>query len=126
MGGKIQDKYGNWIVSIIPIIFQAIGVFLIAIYPSFVTVILCAVCTGFGYGTFYSIANTIVTKNAPEERSSYAISTYLLITDLAMGFSPAFLGLFATTGQYNNLFLVAAIITGSSLPLCVLVLRKMK
>ena len=126
MGGKIQDKYGNWIVSIIPIIFQAIGVFLIAIYPSFVTVILCAVCTGFGYGTFYSIANTIVTKNAPEERSSYAISTYLLITDLAMGFSPAFLGLFATIGQYNNLFLVAAIITGSSLPLCVLVLRKMK
>ena len=126
MGGKIQDKYGNWIVSIIPITLQAIGVFLIALYPSFVTVILCAVCTGLGFGTFYSIANAIVTKNAPEERNSYAIATYLLITDLGLGFGPAFLGLFATTGNYAHLFLMAAIITSISLPLCIVVLRKMK
>ena len=126
LGGKILDKYGYWIVSIVPITLQAFGVFLIALYPSFVSVIICAVCTAVGFGSFYSIANTMVTKNAPEERHSYAISTYLLILDIALGFGPAFLGLFATTGHYDNLFLMSAMITIIALPVCIVVLKRMK
>ncbi|MBQ6345195.1 MAG: MFS transporter [Methanobrevibacter sp.] len=126
LGGKIQDKFGNWLVTIVPITLQAIGVFLIALYPSFVSVIICAVCTGVGFGTFYSIANAMVTKNAPEERHSYAIATYLLFTDIALGFGPAFLGLFATAGNYGNLFLVSAIITFLALPISIVVLKRME
>lgn len=126
LGGKIQDKFGNWLVTIVPITLQSIGVFLIALYPSFVSVIICAVCTGVGFGTFYSIANAMVTKNAPEERHSYAIATYLLCTDIALGFGPAFLGLFATTGNYGNLFLVSAIISIFALPLSIVVLKRME
>jgi MFS family permease len=126
MGGKIQDKFGNWPVSLVPIALQAIGVFLLAVYPSFVTVLICAVCSGFGFGTFYSIANAIVSKNAPPERNSYAIATYLFFTDMTLGFGPALLGLFATTDNIVNVFLASAIITASAFPICILVLKKQR
>lgn len=124
LGGKIQDKYGDWPVTIVPIILQSIGVFLIALYPSMLTVIICAVCTGFGFGTFYSIANAMVARDVTEERSPYAISTFLLIMDTSLGFGPAFLGLFATNGNYTGLFLVAAVISIIALPASYFALRK--
>lgn len=124
MGGKIQDKFGNWPVSLVPIALQAVGVFLLAVYPSFETVLISAVCTGLGFGTFYSIANAIVSKHAASERNSYAIATYLFFTDMTLGFGPAILGMFATTDTIINVFLASAIITALALPICVFVLKK--
>ena len=82
-----------------------------------------------GYNVKYGLYDLVkydLTKNAPEERQSYAISTYLLILDIALGFGPAFLGLFATTGHYDNLFLMSAMITIIALPVCIIVLKRMK
>lgn len=124
LGGKIQDKYGDWLVTIVPIILQFIGIFLIAVHPSMLTIIICAVCTGLGFGTFYSIANTMVARNATEERSPYAISTFLIIIDTALGFGPAFLGLFVVNGNYTFMFLVASFISLFALPLSYVALKR--
>lgn len=124
LGGKIQDKYGDWLVTVVPIVLQFIGIFLIAVHPSILTIIICAVCTGFGFGTFYSISNTMVARNATEERSPYAISTFLIITDTALGFGPAFLGFFVVNGNYAFMFLVAALISLFALPLSYIALKR--
>ena len=117
MGGKIQDKLGDWLVIIVPMVIQTIGAFLIALYPSVTTLLISAVCYGAGFGTFYSVANSIVARDAPEDRKPYAISTYLLILDTVMGFSPAILGLFAINGNYTWMFTVSAIVTACSIPI---------
>lgn len=88
LAGKIQDKYGDWIVTVIPITLQSIGIFLMAFYPSALSIVICAVCTALGFGTFYSVANSMVANIVSKDRSPYAISTYLFVVDFALGFGP--------------------------------------
>lgn len=123
VAGKIQDKGGDLIICVTGIVAQAFGLFLIAIYPSTLTVIVCAVCAALGFGTLNSACTTIVTREAHEHRRSYAISTFYIFCDGTMGFGPALLGSFAVTG-YAPVYLISSIITLLALPICIYSLRK--
>ena len=123
IAGKIQDRGGDMIVCVTGIIAQAIGLFLIAVYPSTVTVIICAICAALGFGTLNSACTTIVTRNVSENRRSYAVSTFFIFCDATMGFGPALLGIFATNG-YAPVYFISSIITLLALPVCIFALRK--
>lgn len=122
IAGKIQDRGGDMIVCVTGIIAQAIGLFLIAVAPSTLTVVICAVCAALGFGTLNSACTTIVTRNTTEARRSYAVSTFFIFCDGTMGFGPALLGIFATNG-YAPVFLISSIITLFALPICIYSLR---
>lgn len=122
IAGKIQDKNGDLIICVVGIIAQAVGLFLIAVYPSKLTVLVCAVCAALGFGTLNSACTTIVTRNALEHRRSYAVSTFYIFCDGTMGFGPALLGLFAANG-YAPVYLISSIITILALPICIYALR---
>jgi len=111
------------IVCVTGIVAQAIGLFLIAVYPSTLTVIICAVCAALGFGTLNSACTTIVTRNVSENRRSYAVSTFFIFCDATMGFGPALLGIFAVSG-YAPVYLISSIITLLALPICIFALRK--
>lgn len=123
IAGKIQDRGGDMIVCGTGIIAQAIGLFLIAIFPSTWTVVVCAICAALGFGTLNSACTTIVTRNVSENRRSYAVSTFFIFCDATMGFGPALLGIFATNG-YSPVYFISSIITLLALPVCILALRK--
>lgn len=123
IAGKVQDKGGDMIVCVTGIVAQAIGLFLIAVYPSTLTVIICAVCAALGFGTLNSACTTIVTRNVSENRRSYAVSTFFIFCDATMGFGPALLGIFAVSG-YAPVYLISSIITLLALPVCIFTLRK--
>ena len=123
IAGKVQDKGGDMIVCVTGIVAQAIGLFLIAVYPSTLTVIICAVCAALGFGTLNSACTTIVTRNVSENRRSYAVSTFFIFCDATMGFGPALLGIFAVNG-YAPVYLISSIITILALPICIFALRK--
>ncbi|MEE0902794.1 MAG: MFS transporter [Methanobrevibacter sp.] len=123
IAGKVQDKGGDMIVCVTGIVAQAIGLFLIAVYPSTLTVIICAVCAALGFGTLNSACTTIVTRNVSENRRSYAVSTFFIFCDATMGFGPALLGIFAVSG-YAQVYLISSIITILALPICIFALRK--
>ena len=123
VAGKIQDRGGDMIVCVTGIIAQAIGLFLIAVYPSTLTVVICAVCAALGFGTLNSACTTIVTRNTSEARRSYAVSTFFIFCDGTMGFGPALLGIFAS-GGYAPIYLISAVITLFALPICIYSLRK--
>ncbi|WP_407409369.1 MFS transporter [Methanobrevibacter sp.] len=123
IAGKIQDRGGDMIVCITGIVAQAIGLFLIAVYPSTLTVIICAVCAALGFGTLNSACTTIVTRNVSENRRSYAVSTFFIFCDATMGFGPALLGIFAANG-YAPVYLISSAITLLALPVCIFALRK--
>lgn len=123
IAGKVQDRGGDMIVCVTGIVAQAIGLFLIAVYPSTATVVICAVCAAFGFGTLNSACTTIVTRNVSENRRSYAVSTFFIFCDATMGFGPALLGIFAANG-YAPVYLISSIITLLALPVCIFALRK--
>ena len=123
VAGKIQDKNGDLIICVVGIVAQAMGLFLIAVWPSALTVLICAVCAALGFGTLNSACTTIVTRNAPEHRRSYAVSTFYIFCDGTMGFGPALLGLFAVNG-YAPVYLISSVITLLALPICIYTLKK--
>lgn len=123
IAGKIQDRYGDMIICVAGIIAQSIGLFLIAFSPSAATVIICAVCAALGFGTLNSACTTIVTRNTPEHRRSYAVSTFFIFCDATMGFGPALLGFFASS-SYAPVYFISSIITFLALPICIYSLRK--
>ena len=125
IAGKIQDKGGDLIICVVGIIAQAIGLFLIAVAPSTLTVLVCAVCAALGFGTLNSACTTIVTRNASIERRPYAISTFFIFCDGTMGFGPALLGSFVSSASgYAPVYLISSVITLIALPIAVYALRK--
>lgn len=123
VAGKIQDRNGDLIICVVGIVAQSVGLFLIAVWPSPLTVMICAVCAALGFGTLNSACTTIVTRNAPEHRRSYAVSTFYIFCDGTMGFGPALLGLFAVNG-YAPVYMISSVITLLALPICIWSLRK--
>ena len=127
VAGKIQDKHGDMIICVTGIVAQSIGLFLVAVAPSTLTVIICAVCAALGFGTLNSACTTIVTRNTPPNRRSYAVSTFYIFCDGTMGFGPALLGSFVTAGSgYAPVYFISSIITFIALPICLYCLRKSK
>lgn len=123
VAGKIQDRNGDLIICVVGIVAQSVGLFLIAVWPSPLTVMICAVCAALGFGTLNSACTTIVTRNAPEHRRSYAVSTFYIFCDGTMGFGPALLGMFAVNG-YAPVYMISSVITLLALPICIYSLRK--
>ena len=125
VAGRIQDRHGDRIICATGIIAQSIGLFLIAWMPSDVTVFICAICVALGFGTLNSACTTIVTRNAPEHRRSYAVSTFFIFCDATMGFGPALLGSFVSASSgYAPLYFVSAIISFIALPVCLYSLKR--
>lgn len=122
VAGKIQDKYGDRIICVTGIIAQSIGIFLIALIPSVITIFICAICLALGFGTLNSACTTIVSRNIPENRRSYALSTFFIFCDGAIGLGPALLGLFVST-SYSPMYYVASFITLMALPICLYALK---
>jgi len=125
IAGKIQDKNGDKLICLTGIIAQSLGLFLIAYTPSIYTVLISAVCVALGFGTLNSACTTIVTRKTPESRRSYAISTLFIFCDATMGFGPALLGSFVSSGSgYAPVYYISSIITILALPICIFSLRK--
>lgn len=119
--GGIQDRYGANIICIPGIILQCIGLISIALWPSLLTIILCAVCCALGYGTLSGAFNVIVCSETPSERRSYGVTTFWLCCDGGMGIGPSILGAVATTASYEAMYLFAAVLTIAALPLYIMV-----
>ena len=127
IAGKIQDRNGDKLVCVTGIIAQSIGLFLIAWIPNNITVFICAICAALGFGTLNSACTTIVTRNAPESRRSYALSTFFIFCDATMGFGPALIGSFVSTSSgYAPLYYISSAITLSALPICLYSLKNMQ
>ena len=71
MAGKIQDKFGDNAICYPCILFQVIGIVLIAWKPCMLTIVICALCGALGYGTLNSTLNVIVNRQVSDERRSY-------------------------------------------------------
>ena len=124
VAGRLQDNGKDKIVCVVGIIAQTIGLLLIGLVPTSITVIICAICASLGFGTLSSAGTAIITRNTPENRRSYAVSTFMMFCDGTIGFGPALLGCFVSEATgYAQLYIIAAIITLLALPICLYALK---
>lgn len=125
VAGRLQDRYGDKIVCIPGIFAQTAGVFLMAFWPCALTVILCSVGCGLGYGTLSSACNAIACRHTSINRRSYAVSTFYICCDVGMGIGPMLLGsIISLSGSYTVMYYFAAAATLAALPLCLWALRR--
>ena len=125
VAGKIQDTYGGRFVCIPGILAQTVGLILIAVKPCVFTLILCALGCALGYGALSSACNAMACQSTSIARRSYAVTTFYLCCDVAMGFGPALLGAVVTaTGSYHVMYLAAGGLTLLALPLFLVIDRK--
>ena len=117
MAGKVQDRYGDRWVCIPGIIAQAAGLALLSLHPCIGTLAACALGCAMGYGSFLSAGNVIACQKSPPSRRSYAVTTFYLCCDIAMGMGPALLGAVVTVSGYTIMYYVSAGITLLALPL---------
>ncbi len=117
IAGRIQDRIGDNPVVYVGIVAQAIGLVLIAWHPSILTIVLCAIGNGLGYGTLNSAFNSIACRNAGEARRSYAVSTFWVFCDGGMGLGPIILGGVAGIAGYHIMYYVAAVVTVVAFPI---------
>ncbi len=117
IAGKIQDRYGDNPIIYTGIIAQAIGLFLIAWKPCLLTIVLCAIGCGLGYGTLNSVCNSIAGRQATVERRSYAMATFWVFCDGGMGLGPMILGAIVSASGYFAMYYATAAITIVALPI---------
>ena len=124
LAGKLQDHFGDKVVCVPGILFQTVGLILVAVHPGIITVIICAVGCAFGFGTLNSACNAIACRHASHQRRSYAVSTFYICCDVGLGFGPMILGLVVSLGgSFPLMYLCAAAFTLLGLPLCLWTLR---
>ena len=116
--GRAQDKFGDNYICYASIVFQAIGLFLIAWRPCTATVIICSLCFVLGYGTLQPCINAIVTGHAPGHRRSYAVTSVFLFMDFGLGIGPMIMGGVSDIfGGHRAMYYAAAVLAVLALPL---------
>lgn len=117
MAGKLQDRRGNKWVFLPGLIGQAVGLAVMSLRPCALTLVICALGCAMGYGSFLSAGNVVACQRAPALRRSYAVTTFYLCCDIAMGIGPGLLGAVVTASGYTVMYYVSAGITLLALPL---------
>lgn len=117
VAGILQDRLGDNAVCYPCMLFQVLGLFLIAFKPCMLTIIICAVGSALGYGTLNSVFNVIANKNVSNERRSYAVATYWAACDMGVGLSPILLGAVITAIGYTSMYYAAAAASFIAIPL---------
>ena len=117
IAGKVQDRLGDRWVCIPGIAAQTAGLVLMSLHPCVGTLVACALGCAMGYGSFLSAGNVIACQKSPPFRRSYAVTTFYLCCDIAMGVGPGLLGAVVTATGYTVMYFISAGITLLALPL---------
>lgn len=117
IAGRLQDRKGDNSVIYPGIVFQAVGIGLLAVKPCMVTMIAAAFGAAMGFGNLSACIQAIAVKMTPDHRRSYGVTTFWICCDGGMGVGPMILGAVVSAGGYRMMYLAAALISAAALPL---------
>ncbi|MFL4498937.1 MFS transporter [Weissella sp. MSCH1] len=111
MAGRIFDVKGEDYVMYPSYISLAIGLVILGLTHSGVTLLVAGAFIGLGYGTFMSNGQAVALKMAPNAlRVGVSLSTYFIGLDLGIGVGPFVLGDIEKLMNFRELYLLAAVI----------------
>ena len=109
--GKLMDKRGDNIVIIPSIIAQAVGLALLALFPSGPMLLVVGIFMSLGFGTMMTSGQAVVTKLVTPAETAIAITTFFIFCDLGAGLGPYILGFIISSVGYFWMYIIAALFT---------------
>ena len=108
--GKIYDNYGENKVMYPVLISFIIGLILLSLTHTSISLLIAAVFIGIGYGTIVPTAQAIAIQQSPTDKIGLATSTFYMFADFGAGIRPFVLGVVIPLMGYRNLYLTMAVL----------------
>ncbi|SCU14531.1 major facilitator superfamily permease [Staphylococcus xylosus] len=108
--GKIYDNYGENKVMYPVLISFIIGLILLSLTHTSISLLIAAVFIGIGYGTIVPTAQAIAIQQSPTDKIGLATSTFYMFADFGAGIGPFVLGVVIPLMGYRNLYLTMAVL----------------
>lgn len=108
--GKIYDNYGENKVMYPVLISFIIGLILLSLTHTSISLLIAAVFIGIGYGTIIPTAQAIAIQQSPTDKIGLATSTFYMFADFGAGIGPFVLGVVIPLIGYRNLYLTISIL----------------
>ncbi|NQD97852.1 MFS transporter [Staphylococcus xylosus] len=108
--GKIYDNYGENKVMYPVLIIFIIGLILLSLTHTSISLLIAAVFIGIGYGTIIPTAQAIAIQQSPTDKIGLATSTFYMFADFGAGIGPFVLGVVIPLIGYRNLYLTMSIL----------------
>lgn len=106
--GRIFDLKGDNFVMYPTYLFFAIGLLLVGLAHSGLSLLVAAVFVGLGYGSFSPFGQAIAIRSVKTDRLGIATSTFFGFLDMGVGFGPFVMGMLLPVLGYRNLYLASA------------------
>jgi MFS family permease len=112
--GRLQDRFGDNVV-VYPTLFAfAVGLAVLAFFPSATGLLVASGFIGFGFGGLLPCVQAIAVTMVPMERVGIATSTYYLALDAGTGIGPLLLGLVVPLVGFEGMYgMLALVILGA-------------
>jgi MFS family permease len=107
--GHLPDRIGGPKVALVCVLIEAAGQALIWLSPSAVLVFVGAGLAGIGYSLVYPGFGIKAVRRSPPENRGLAMGAYTACLDLALGIASPVLGLIASGGNLNTVFLASTL-----------------
>jgi MFS family permease len=107
--GHLPDRIGGPKVALVCVLIEAAGQALIWLSPSAVLVFVGAGLAGIGYSLVYPSFGIEAVRRSPPENRGLAMGAYTACLDLALGIASPVLGLIASGGNLNTVFLASTL-----------------
>lgn len=119
--GKLMDRHGENIVMYPALATLALAFLVLSLTQNSVHLLISAALFGLGFGNMQSIGQAIAIKCSATERMGFATSTYFIALDAGIGFGPFLLGALLVYINYEQMYLLAAIVVAISIAIYFLV-----
>lgn len=119
--GRIQDRRGDNAIMYPLLALFALGMAMLALEPTVLTIAAAAMLTGLGFGALMPCVQTIAISSASPADMGVATSTFFLMLDLGVGFGPVALGLSIPHLGYTGMYGILAALAGLGIGLYFLV-----
>jgi MFS family permease len=102
VGARLPDRLGWQRGSTLALCGVTVGILLVAVWGSVVSLWVAAIALGLGMSLLYPSLFTAVMAAAPEEERSHAVGTFSVFFDLSQGFGATFIGLIVSLTSGNK------------------------
>jgi len=108
--GRLFDRKGANMVVYPAFVSFALGLTLIGLAQSGLTLLCAAAAVGLGYGTLISCGQAIAVKESPKENIGLAVSTFFVCLDSGVGIGPFVLGYIIPYSGFRGMYLALAVL----------------
>ncbi len=108
--GILMDKKGANFIMYPAFLIFCLGMLLLGLANSSVSLLISSILIGLGFGNMQSITHAITVKLASANRIGIAISTYFVFVQLGLGFGPYLIGKIITLTGFRNFYVIISIL----------------